>query len=371
MRSRLRLLGIVLCVWFSIACASTTAVTAPAATAVNAPPPPPPVPQDALDLVPADAQALADIDLTAFTRAHDFTTWRGWATRFACAPADELDWLLGTTQRAIVASTGARPKTEGLVILAGKYTAADVPHGLSLLERGKSGVVAAPTASAAIPAARSAKHGRFDVTTHAALSATQLEGRLLIAGDSALLLRVLDRLDTPASDHFADTEPYRSLRSQLGCAGRAICGALLPGSEGARILKKQLTNVGMKALGESLADVPSGVMLDLREGLTFASASPMHTIDDAHSVEKQINDWLWQLGVFARLAGFPDVLDQIQVHVADTTVQLHLTLLPAALSKLEGRVDDMLGDGEGACNATAQPVAAPTAGPTAQQTAAP
>jgi hypothetical protein len=317
------------------ACASSGANSAgPAHPVVPAAPTPPPVPTDPLALVPPDAEAFANIDITAFTQAKDFPTWRAWTERFACISKPEADWLLQNTQRVLVAMRGTKPTVQGLAILAGKYTDTDVTRALSLVPRKHAAIMQAGTVT---------RHGRFSVTTVDALSATQLEGRLLIMGDSAFVDAALNLIDAPPSTRFADTEPFHRLQTRVACEGRALCAVITPNSIATRALKHALSGAGMKALGKDLSNGATGVSLDLHTGLALATASELRDENEARTVEKQINDWLWQLGVFARLAGFPEVLDEIKVHRAsDNVIELGLALDADTLTRLEERIGGML-----------------------------
>lgn len=329
------------------ACASskTAAPPASAASAKKPEPPLPPVPTDPLALLPLDTSSLVIADATALSKLPDFATWRGWAERYACIARSDLDWLTANTARGLLAARGKSPSVQGLAILAGKYTDADAGRALSLLEPSGAAIGAPVTMQ---------QRGRFTLSTRGPISATQLEGRLLLVGDTAFVQAALDTIEAPPPTRLSDAEPFHRVSERLGCSSRAVCMLTAADSSATHALKRLLAGVGMKGLGRELAQAASGLSVDVASGVAFAGSIELGSEDQARSVEKQINDWLWQAGVFARLAGFPDVLDEIEVKRSEpSVVELQLRLDDATRAKLEKRVSEMLEDTTEPCTATA------------------
>ncbi|HEX2676922.1 MAG TPA: hypothetical protein VHM19_09790, partial [Polyangiales bacterium] len=269
-------------------------------------PPVVPVPSDPLALVPPDAQTFFTLDVAAVVKARSFDSWRNAATRYACIPKDDIDWATSSTTRMIFVTRGTHPKTEVLGVLVGKYTEPDVLRAIRLVQR---------LDAKQDNTGESAQRGRFTVTTLGSLSGAQLEGRILLVGSTAMVQSAIDLIEAPPAAPFATTEPFKHLSAQLACDHHSVCAVIAPSSEGTRVLKRLLANVNMAELGKRLVGVASGMSADLESGLAFSTVSEMASADDAAVAQKQLNDWLWQLGVVARFAGFPDVIDEIKVQV--------------------------------------------------------
>jgi hypothetical protein len=323
------------------ACAGTHGVApgpaAPGAAAVNAASAPREahVPADALELVPADAALVATINVVELAAAKSFPTWRGWVQAHSCLRSDDLAWLTTQSTRIVVAgrSTANQP-SDFLVLLQGKYGANDVERALDLLADQERSATAKPRTHRT--------HGRFSITDAGLLSAAQLDERLLMLGSARWLDASLDLISLEARPRWVDGSATGTLAERIDCQHKTVCARVLPSGPAADVLEQQLGAVGAPSLGRNVSRAPVALALDARAGLRLAVAMQLGSAEQADSVVKLVNDWLWQVGVFAHLAGFPDVLDAAKVRAQAALAQLDFPIGQEDLESIEKRVAGIL-----------------------------
>jgi hypothetical protein len=327
------------CLIGAVACASSSAATPPpehaeAAAAATAAPPPPPIPQDPLELVSADIALFATARVDLMKSRDAFATLRRVLLRYGCVSEPDFDWLAGQTQRAILASRGDAEHPEFVVILAGQFGEADVGRALeALARRGQSN-----------DPLGSRSQGPFTVAQKGPWSAIALEQRLLIAGHDGFVGSTLELIEHPEAARYAQTPIFLELGGKMECLERSACGLITPDGSVARRVKNELSGVGMKKVGRELAAAQSGVSLAIGDGMAVSVVAHMQSDEAAESLAKDTKDWLWQAGLVARLAGFPDVLGDAEVNTAGSFTDLKLRVGEKDLARLEQRFDQMLGD---------------------------
>ncbi len=317
------------------------AVLAPSVAKVEAS-----VPSDPLQLVPGSALLVANLQISALTQARSFPIWRAWLARYACVDEAELAWVTTHTTRAVLVGRGEPKDPHWLAILEGHYGAEDVGRALALV----GGQLGAPAAMGGAQ-----KRGRFSVLGTPQLSAALLDERLLLVGDAPLLDEALDLIAQPAPPRFADDTDFLGLAARVECLQRSVCVLAAPAGGIAAALYRELSGFGMNGLGAALAHGRSAFGLDLRQGVVLGGVAHVRSEKEAQDVVKQLNDWIWQIGVFSRLAGFPDVLDSAKVSADGELALLDVQVSEADLAQLTDRVAKVLeSDDPPSCNATAQ-----------------
>jgi hypothetical protein len=320
------------------ACASSEAAT-PAvqhaeAAAQAAAPPPPPIPQDPIELVAGDVSMFANARVDVMKDKDAFAAVRRTLTRYGCVSAADFDWLAGQTQRALFLSRGSSDHPEFAVILAGQFSDPDAARALEILAR-RVGTTDAPS---------SRTQGRFNVSQKGTWSAIVLENRLLVAGHDAFVGSTLDVIDHPPDARYAQSAIFKELGDHLGCFDRSLCALVSPDGNVAQRMKGELAGVGMKKVGRELASNQSGFTLAVGDGVVLTVGAHAQNEDDAKELAKDTKDWLWQAGLVARLAGFPDVLGDAEVNTEGTYTNLKIKVGQGDLARLEKRLDQMIGD---------------------------
>ena len=320
------------------ACASSQTATPAAqhAEATPAPPapPPPPIPQDPLELVAADVSMLVNARVDVMKDKDAFKAVRRTVTRYGCVSAEDFDWLAGQTERALFLSRGDSAHPEFAVILTGQFSEPDAARALEVLAR--------RVGTADGPASRT--QGRFTISQKGPWSAIVLENRLLVAGHDGFVGSTLDVIDHPPEARYAQSEIFRELGEHVHCLDRSVCGLVAPEGGVAQRMKGELAGVGMKKVGRQLASSQSGFTISVGDGVVLNVGAHAKSEDDANALAKDTKDWLWQAGLVARLAGFPDVLGDAEVSVSGTFTDLKIRVGDNDLARLEQRFDQMLGD---------------------------
>ncbi|HKU41755.1 MAG TPA: hypothetical protein VJR89_26540 [Polyangiales bacterium] len=326
------------CVLGAVACASSSATTPSPEhpEAANAPPapPPPPIPQDPLELVSADIALLVNARVEVMKDKDAFQTLRRTVLRYGCVSEADFDWLAGQTQRALFVNRGDAERPELVVILAGQFGDADAARALEALSRGAH----------AGDATASRTQGRFAIAQKGPWSAIVLENRLLIAGHDGFVGSTLDLIEHPEAPRFAQTPQFAELGGKIDCMDRSVCGLVTPNGGVAKRMKGELSGVGMKKVGRELAGSQSGFTIAVGEGLVLRVTAHLQSDADADGLAKDTKDWLWQAGLVARLAGFPDVLGDADVKTEGSFTELKIQVGEGDLAKLEKRFEQMLGD---------------------------
>jgi hypothetical protein len=331
------------------ACGSSTAATPavqhPEAAAPAPPaPPPPPIPQDPLDLVAADVSMFVNARVEVMREKDAFAAVRRTVTRYGCMSADDFDWLDGQTKRALLMSRGESAHPEFAVILEGEFSEPDAGRALEILAR-RAGTPDPGT---------SRTQGRFNIAQKGPWSAIVLDKRFLLAGHDGFVGSTLDVIDHPPEARYAQSEIFRELGDHVNCLDRSVCGLVAPDGGVAQRMKGELAGVGMKKVGRELASSQSGFTIAVGDGIVLNVAAHAKSEDDANTLAKDTKDWLWQAGLVARLAGFPDVLGDADVHAEGTFTELKIKVGEGDLARLEQRFDQMLGDDAAArCQAQA------------------
>jgi hypothetical protein len=330
------------------ACASSEAAT-PAvqhaeAAAQAAAPPPPPIPQDPVELVAGDVSMFANARVDVMKDKDAFAAVRRSLVRYGCVSEGDFDWIAGQTQRAVIVSRGDSEHPEYAVILAGQFGDPDAARALDMLAR-RVGTNDATT---------SRTQGRFTIAQKGPWSAIVLEGRLLLAGHDGFVGSMLDMIEHPPESRFAQSAIYRELGDHLGCIDRSVCALIAPDGAVAQRMKGELAGVGMKKVGRELASGQSGFTLAVGNGVVLTVGAHLANDDEANALAKDTKDWLWQAGLVARLAGFPDVLGDADVTTSGPFTNLKFKVGESDLARLEQRLDQMIGDDARArCSASA------------------
>lgn len=287
-----------------------------------------------MELVSADIALFANARVDVMKSRDAFATVRRAVLRYGCIGEADFDWLVGQTQRAILASRGDAEHPEFVVILAGQFGEADAGRALEALAR--------RTGSGDPLGNRT--QGRFNIAQKGPWSAIVLEERLMVAGHDGFVGSTLDMIEHPDAARFAQSPIFAELGGRMECLERSACGLITPDGSVARRMKGELSSVGMKKVGRELAAAQSGVSLALGEGITLSVVAHMQNDAAAESLAKDTKDWLWQAGLVARLAGFPDVLGDAQVDNSGSFTDLKIRVGEQDLARLEKRFDQMLGD---------------------------
>jgi hypothetical protein len=320
------------------ACASsqsaTPAVQHAEVAAATPAPPPPPIPQDPLDLVAGDVSMFASARIDVMKDKDAFAAVRRSLTRYGCVSAADFDWLAEQTQRALLLSRGDANQQEFSVILAGQFSEPDAGRVLEMLAR-RTGTTDAVT---------SRTQGRFAVSQTGPWSASVLENRLLVAGHDGFVGSTLDVIDHPPQARYAQSGIFQELGDHMHCLDRSLCALITPESAVAQRMKGELAGVGMKKVGRELVSGQSGVTVSVGDGVVLNVGAHLQNDEDANTLAKDTKDWLWQAGLVARLAGFPDILGDAQVDTSGSFTDLKIRVGQGDLARLEQRLDQMIGD---------------------------
>jgi hypothetical protein len=192
------------------------------------------------------------------------------------------------------------------------------------------------------PGART--QGRFAIQQKGPWSAIVLENRLLIAGHDGFVGSTLDLIDHPPESRYAQSAIFKELGDHMGCLDRSLCALISPDGNVAKRMKGELAGVGMKKVGRELASSQSGFTVAVGDGVVLTVGAHAQSEEDASSLAKDTKDWLWQAGLVARLAGFPNVLSDAEVETAGTYTDLKIKVGEGDLARLEQRLDQMIGD---------------------------
>jgi hypothetical protein len=328
-----------------VACAASQAtapppahVEAPAAASVR------PVPSDPLELLVGAPTAVAIATVAQVRASTLFGRVRPLIERVSCVSSEQLDGLLASTTRAIVASrqaAGPADHVEWLALLEGSYTEQDVERIL---------------ASVGLPGDAQVREsiGRFTLATRAQLGASLLEQRLLVLGSPGWARSALDAVDHP-SPSFAASALWREQAPRVQCAERTLC--LLSAADGvvAKPLQRALASAGAKNLGRQLGAADSALGLSAAAGVDMLMVARLQTPDAAAAALQETKDLFWQAGLLIRLAGLPDVLNDARVRAAGDQLQLDLSVSEGDLAQYQERLTQLLGDDRGSCPAVATP----------------
>lgn len=320
------------------ACASSQSATPAVQHAEAAPatpaPPPPPIPQDPLDLVAGEVSLLATARVDVMKDKDAFAAVRRTLTRYGCVSAADFDWLAEQTQRALLLSRGDSNHQEFTVILAGQFSEPDAGRALEMLAR-RVGTADAPT---------SRTQGRFTISQKGPWSAIVLENRLLVAGHDGVVGSTLDVIDHPPEARYAQSVTFRELGDHMHCLDRSLCALITADGGVAQRMKSELAGVGMKKVGRELASGQSGFTVSVGDGVVLNVGAHLQNDEDANALAKDTKDWLWQAGLVARLAGFPDVLGDAAVDTTGPFTDLKIKVGRDDLARLEKRFDQMIGE---------------------------
>lgn len=291
-----------------------------------------------------DVALLAHARIDVMRERDAFATLRRSLVRYGCVSEGDFDWLAGQTQRALLASRGSREAPEFIVLLAGQFGGDDANRALEMLGR-RVGTQDAINARV---------HGRFNVSQKGPWAAIVLENRMLLAGHSEFVDATLDSVEQPPEARYAQSAIFRELGDHMRCLDRSVCALITPEGGVAQRMKSELAGVGMKKVGRELAGAQSGMSLAVGDGVNLNVGAHFTNDADAEAMAKDTRDWLWQAGLVARLAGFPDVLGDAEVKSEGPYSDLKIRVPEGDLAKLEQRLDQMIGDDARArCSATA------------------
>lgn len=297
-----------------------------------------------MDLVAGELSMFANARVDVMRDKDAFAAVRRTLTRYGCVSAADFDWLAGQTQRAIFLSRGSSRDPELAVILQGQFSDPDAGRALEMLGR-RVGTTDAPATRT---------QGRWTVQQKGPFSAIVIEGRLLVAGHDGFVGSTLEVIDHPPEARFAQSAIFKELGDHVHCLDRSLCALILPEGNVADRMKSELAGVGMKKVGRELASGQSSVTISVGDGVVLNVGAHAQSDDDANALAKDTKDWLWQAGLVARLAGFPDVLGEAEVTTEGSYTDLKIRVGQNDLARLEQRLDQMIGDDAAARCASAQ-----------------
>jgi hypothetical protein len=329
----------------TLGCAgSQAAAPGPAHAAAPAAPSVRPVPSDPLELLVGTPSAVAIANVAQLRASALFGRVRPLIERASCVSSEQLDALLASTTRAIVASRQAEnpaDRAQWLALLAGSYSEQDVERVLAS--------VAQPSDA---PLRESI--GRFTLATRAQLGASLLEQRVLVLGSPAWVRSALDAIDHPSAS-FASSALWREQAPRVQCAEHMLCVLSAADGVAARPLQRALASAGAKGLGRQLGAADAALGLNAAAGVDVSTAARLQSPDAAASAVQQIKDLFWQAGLLIRLAGLPDVLNDARVQAAGEQLQLDLSVSEGDLAQYQERLEQLLVDDGRSCAAVAAP----------------
>lgn len=316
--------------------APATQGTTPAAAAVQRP-----IPADPLQLIVGAPTSLVDMRSERLRDSALFARTRGLLERATCTAAADVDWLLASSQRALVASRKTDAGAEFLVLLTGTFSDADAERALAL-------AVARSPMRAGFNAAEPKQIGRFGVSVRGDLAVTVLERRLLVVGVANWVLAAVQSIDHP-SDSPSAAGLLRELAAAVHCDERSACLLAAADSFAADELERGLSELGAKKLGRALSSAPTALGISASDSLQLAFLAQLPSAEAAASVLEAIKSYFWQAGLLIRLAGLPDVLGAVQARTNDAQLALDSSVSAADLAEYEQRVLPLLDKAASAC----------------------
>ncbi len=284
--------------------------------------------------MPNDVALFANARVGVMRDKDAFGALRRSVVRYGCITEGDFDWIAGATDRLLLASRGDSERPEFVAVLVGQYTDTDAARALDLLAR-RAGTQ---------DATGTRKAGRFVVSQKGPWSAVVLENRLLVAGHDGFVGSVIDVIEHPPESRYAQGPMLAELGAKMECLERSVCALITPGGSVARRMRSELAGVGMKKVGRQLSEAQTGLSAAVGEGMNVSVISHLGSEDDANSLAKDTRDWLWQAGLVARLAGFPDVLGDAEVNTDGRFTNLKIKVGEGDLGRLEQRLHQLLGD---------------------------
>jgi hypothetical protein len=350
--SRLRwLFGAGSCAWLLACGASQSAAPGVHATtpAVRTAPAPAarPVPQNPIELIVGGPNMLVDLRVDRLRGSPLLARTRTFLERATCMSAADLDWLLASTEHALVAMRDASDQAQWLLVLTGAYTEADASRMLAAVaQRDAAG-------SANQPQNR-ASAGRFTITSQGDTALCLLDAHTLLVGAGQWLRAAVEAIDQPPPS-AASLLP--DLAQRVQCDERSVCMLAAADSVAAHQLQRGLAELGAEGVGRAVSSAPTALGLTLSDGLELAFVAELSTPQAASSALEVVKSWFWQAGLLIRLAGLPDVLDAVRARSDDTVMALELSVSASDLAQYQQRIAPLIDKAADVC-ATQTAVAA-------------
>lgn len=307
-----------------IACVLSTACGgSQAATPSTAPSPPAvtPVPDEPMQLIPADATQLVRVDVAALRNWSEYARLSPLVSGADCDDGPVLLQLLERFDRIAIAGlprgAGQREggEPDGLVVAHGRI---DDGTPQQLLET----VLLAPGAQPR--ATTRSMVGRFEVLSDGKMAAAALDGKVLVLGSPATVEAALGLATAaqPGEGSVYATERVQKLQLSQRLAG----GFLLPASRSARELEQGVTKLGGPELGSAIAEAATAFSIDIGEGMRVEVRSELASPQIAGDLMGRIHQMAAQATMFLRMFRLPPLQDRLDLSIEDRTLVVVLEL---------------------------------------------
>jgi hypothetical protein len=270
-----------------------------------------------------------------------------------CLSAAREHALLARLDHVLIAycdRTAERPDDRWVAIAKGPLAEGDERQLLEALAQRD-----APTAS-------QRTQGRFGIWTQGALSASRLRPELLAIGSADALQAVLTVADDRSQPTFATSELVRSTGIDAALHSSSLALVAHPSD---RMIQRSGRSLGSVGLPTDLLNGVLALSAKLHEGgldLSGRVVKPSST--SAHEAAAQLNRKLGQLGLLARIAGLPPVLDRVAISAAEARLEASVTISSQELEALRDRLIDLLETAPSLCPVGAAAAPAPGHGAT-------
>jgi hypothetical protein len=318
----------------TLACGGSSA-TAPAVKHVE--PAAGALPDDALLLIVGAPSSLVDVRVDRLRGAKLYDRLRPYAQRALCGRGVDLDWLTNAASRALLASREVEARMQWLLVLDGRFTAADGDRLLMAAARQQL--------NAAI---EQQQLGRFSLGKTAGLGASVLDRRYLVLGSAPWVEAAVHSLEHPQPS-FATAPLWTSMSAGLACTERALCLVSAGNSRAARELSRIASGAGAAALGQQLGAADSGLAVSLPDGVQLSLRAQMPSRESAQAAIQYAKDWTWQAGLLIKLAALPDVLSGTRWQADGALLRADLDVSASDLAAYEERADQLLGSSASEC----------------------
>jgi len=297
---------------------ATAASTTPAAE------PPPSVPDEPLQLVPANATQLLRIDVAQLRGWSEYPRLSPLVGAADCQDGPKLLELLGRVDRIAIAGLpreAAGP--DGLIVAHGEID-----------DELKQQVLDAMAGSDAAPRTEPKRStiGRFEVLSDGRAAVAVLDGKVLVIGGPAAVEAALGlaAAEPPGAGSILATERVEA----LGLTEHAVGGFVMPSSQSAREIKRTANRFGGPKLGEALADATTGFRLQLSEGVRVEVRSELASQQLAGDLMGRIQQMAAQATMFLRMFRLPPLQERLDVSIDDRTLVVVLELPPNEVARV-------------------------------------
>jgi len=298
----------------------------------------PAVPRDPVELVVGAPESVLLTRAAELRGSPLFERWRPHLERATCTSLGEWDDLLRATSRSVLASRSEGDGEAWLLVLDGSYADTDAERVL------RAAVARTPRTTQPVPITVD-RSGRFPISEDDVLAASLLERRVLVVGSRAWVRAALDRVARraePNAPGLAELPLWRDVASEVRCTEQALCVLSAANGSGARSLQRGLASAGARPLGQQLMAADSALALSVPAGAELRLSARLPDASAADAAQRNLKDWLLQVGLLTRLAGLPDVLTAAQVGTQGSALGAQLSVSEADLARYEERAGQLL-----------------------------